>query len=509
MRIWPRGLLLITMAIGFIPAKGQETIHWNVIQKIRAEGFQNTEAMKIAGYLTDVYGPRLANSPSYNEAAQWVYETFNSYGLSNVAIEPYGDFGVSWEVDFVSVHMLTPQYMPIIAYPNTWCRGTDKEIRGNAVYINIENIAAESELTEYHGKLQNAIIFIEPIQEINPTWKPLARRYTEEQLDELAQTNITEQIRRERRRGQNSSGITTKQIVDFFFTEGAAALAAPDGRENYGTVLVNEVPGEAWKSLDAIHPPFLVFAAEHYNRVLRLLDKKIKVELLVDMRISISDSERTDHNVLAELPGTGDEVVLIGAHLDANSAGAGATDNASGVTAVMEAMRILKQIGVKPKRTIRAALWGGEEYGLLGSKKYIEKHFGGTEQTSVKQDHKKLAIYFNKDGGAGRIRGIQLQGNEQLRPILSDWLQPLHSLGVAHLTSQVSRNSDHAPFNAAGLPAVTFLQDPVERRAYHTNMDTYDRFVPEDLVQSAVVLAVLAYHAAMYETKIPRIEHQK
>ena len=235
--------------------------------------------------------------------------------------------------------------------------------------------------------------------------------------------------------------------------------------------------------------------------------KKIKVELSVDMRISISDRERIDHNVLGELPGTGDEVVLIGAHLDANSAGTGATDNASGVTAVMEAMRILKQIGVKPKRTIRAALWGGEEYGLLGSKKYIEKHFGGTEQTSVKRDHKKLAIYFNKDGGGGRIRGIQLQGNEQLRHILSDWLQPLHPLGVAHLTSQVSRNSDHAPFNAAGLPAVSFLGDPVERRAYHTNMDTYDRFVPEDLVQSAVVMAVLAYHAAMYETKIPRMEN--
>ncbi len=194
---------------------------------------------------------------------------------------------------------------------------------------------------------------------------------------------------------------------------------------------------------------------------------------------------------------------MIGGHLDANSAGTGATDNASGASVTMEAMRILKAIGVTPRRTIRAALWGGEEYGLLGSKKYIENHFGGADGTRKKPGHEKLSIYINRDSG-GRVRGIHLQGNEQVRPVLHDWLRPLRDLGVTHLTPVNSRNSDHAPFNDAGLPGVSFLQDPIERRSYHTNMDTYDRFVPEDLVQSSVVMAVLAYHAAMRDETLPR-----
>jgi hypothetical protein len=511
MKIYREGLIVLALVCIFVfPAGAQEDIDWEVVQKIKTEGFKNSQAMEVAGYLTDVYGPRLANSPSYDEATRWAYDRLKSYGLSNVAIEPYGEFGVSWEVNFVSVHMLAPQYMPIIAYPNTWCRGTDGEVRGKAVYINVDEIDAQSDLEQYRGKLAGAIVFIEPIQELKPTWEPLARRLDERQLDMLAEENITQQMRRDRPDGQESRGITRKQVIDFLFAEGTAAIAAPDGEANYGTVLVNEVRGKAWENPSAIHPPFLVLAAEHYNRVMRILEKKIDVELLVDMKISISDNERTDHNVIAELPGSDlkDEVVLIGAHLDANSAGTGATDNASGVTAVMEAMRILQAIGVRPRRTIRVALWGGEEYGLLGSKKYVENHYGGADGIPVKRAHEKLAIYINKDGGGGRVRGVQLQGNEQLRPILEKWIAAVRPLGVTHLTSQSSPNSDHAPFNDAGLPAVTFVQDPIETRAYHTNMDTYDRFVPEDVVQSAVVMAILSYQAAMRDTKIPRIAKQ-
>jgi hypothetical protein len=503
-------VLAIVSLVGTL-VYGQERIHWDAVQKIRAEAFQNSKVMEFAGDLTDIYGPRLANSPSYKESTKWAKKAFESFGITDVEIEPYGEFGVSWQVEFVSAHMTKPQYMPIIAYPNTWCRGTNGEVRGNAVHIDIEEFGSESDLKPYKGKLPNAIVFIEPIQDLAPTWKPLAVRYSEDQLDELARTDITRQMRRERRRDREGRGMTRDQIVDFLFSEGAAALAAPDGRENYGTVLVNEVPGKAWESMDAIHPPFMVLAAEHYNRVMRLLNKGVEVELLIDMKIAISDRDRVDHNVIANLPGSdlSQEVVMLGAHLDANSAGTGATDNASGVAVVIEAMRILKAAGLTPRRTIRAALWGGEEYGLVGSKKYIEKHFGGGQETPVKPGHKNLVIYLNKDGGAGKIRGIHLQGNEQLRGLFTDWLKPLHSLGATHLTSQTSGNSDHAPFNAAGLPAVSFLQDPVERRAYHTNMDTYDRLIPEDLVQSAIVMAVLSFHAAMRDEKIQRIEGPK
>ena len=499
-------LALIAVGIVILPVRAAEEIHWDVVEKIRTEAFSNSRVMEFAGYLTDVYGPRLAHSPSYDESTQWAKETFESFGISEVALEEYGEFGVSWEVEFVSAHMLTPQYMPIIAYPNTWSRGTDGEVRGHAVHINLDGITAWSDLDPYRGKLRDAIIMIEPLQEILPLWEPVAVRYDDAQLDELAKTNIAEQMERERDGNDGEEGLSRSEIVDFLFAEGAAALAAPDGRESYGTVLVNEVPGQAWKSMDAIHPPFLVFAAEHYNRIVRVLEKGIDVEMLVDVRIAISDDDPTDYNVIADLPGSSrsGELVMLGAHLDANSPGTGATDNVSGVAVVMEAMRILKAIGVEPVRTIRAALWGGEEYGLVGSEKYIEKHFGGGGGVARKRDHEKLSIYFNRDGGGGRIRGIQLQGNEQIRPILSAWLAPLRPLGVAHLMSKISPNSDQAPFNDAGLPAVSFLHDPIELRAYHTNMDTYERLIPEDLVQASIVMAILSYEAAMRDEAMPR-----
>ncbi len=497
--------LFLIIAVFSFPVQAQETIYWDVVQDIRDEGIRNSQVMNIASYMTDVYGPRLANSTSYKASAEWAKKRFESDGLSNAIVEPYGEFGVSWNVEFISVHMLSPQYMPVIAYPNTWSRGTNGEIRGKAVYINAERIASASELSQYKGKLRNAIVFIEPIQTLSPAWDPLAVRYSKKELENLSRTNITAQMPREFEQDRVSGVLPKSEVIDFIFYEGAAAVAAPDGRENYGTVLVNEVPGRAWENLDTIHPPYLVLAAEHYNRIVRILDKGIEVELLADVRISITE-DRMDHNVLAELPGRdlADEIVMVGGHLDANSAGQGATDNASGAAVVMEAMRILKAIGVTPRRTIRAALWGGEEYGLLGSEKYVEANFGGVGNIPVKPDHKKLAVYINRDGGGGRIRGIHMQGNDQLRAILSDWLSPLRDLGASHLTSQISENSDHASYNDAGLIGLSFVQDPIERRSYHTNMDTYDRFIPEDLVQSSVVMAILAYHAAMRDEMLPR-----
>jgi Zn-dependent M28 family amino/carboxypeptidase len=285
------------------------------------------------------------------------------------------------------------------------------------------------------------------------------------------------------------------------------AIVAPDGRENYGTVMVNEVRGKAWIDPSAIHPPFLVLAAEHYNRIMRIVEKKIPVEMKADIRIAIDNQNRTDYNVIAEIPGSdlAHEVVMLGAHLDANSAGQGATDNASGCAVVMEAMRILKAIGIKPRRTIRAALWGGEEYGLLGSRGYVKEHFGDPKSQTYKPHHADLSAYFNMDGGTGKFRGIYLQGNERARPIFQEWMKAFYNLGMTHISNRVSFNSDHSSFLAVGLPGFSFIQDPIERRAYHTNMDTFDRLVEEDLIQASIVMAGFVYQAAMNDTKIPRV----
>ena len=508
-------MIMVLVTVFAYSAVAQEPIHWDVIQKIRVEGFYNSRVMEIASYMTDVFGPRLSHSPSYRAAAEWAQKKFEEYGLANVQLEPYGEFGVSWRNDYTSVHMMTPQYMPIIAYPNTWSSGTNGRIQGQVVYIDVEEIVSEADLAQYRGTLKNAIVFIQPKQELFPEFSPMAVRYSKEWLDEYSQTVIPLPDWRQRR-DQQAGRLPRNQIIDFLFSEGAAAIAAPggniinsDGRENYGNFGTVRVNGgrKTWENISSIHPPFLVMAGEHYNRIMRVLEKGIPVEMEMDLRISITEDDPTDHNVIAEIPGTdlADEVVLFGGHLDATSAGTGASDNAAGAAVAMEAIRILRAIGVTPRRTIRVALWGGEEVGLLGSRGYVAKHYGNPDTQQYTPEHEKFAAYFNKDRDTGRIRGVNLQGNERLRPIFTEWIKPFHNLGMTHLSSRSSWNSDHASFNAVGLPAVQFIQDPIEDRAAHTNMDVYDRLVPEDLMQSAVIIASFAYHAAMRDEKLPRV----
>ena len=487
---------------------------WETLQAIRVEAFVGSDAMEVASYLTDVFGPRLANSPSYRAAAEWAHDRLRSYGLANAELRPYGEFGVTWRNDYTSVHMMTPQYMPVIAYPNTWSHGIDKT-RGPAVALDFGSIETSADLDAYRGKLDGGFVFIEPIQEIGLQFTPPAARWTPERLAELeaAEFPRTDDDGDDE---DDGDGVTWSQFVDFVFSQGAVAVVAPDGRESFDNVLVNEVPGRAWLSLDAVHPPYLVFAAEHYNRVIRVLDKEIPVEIEAEVKITIRDEDRTDVNVIAEIRGSdlAHEVVMLGAHLDANSPGQGATDNVVGVAAAMEAMRILQSIGAEPRRTIRVALWGGEEYGLVGSQRYVDGEFGrlparngdagGLANAPLRPAHENFSIYINKDGGGGTTRGVYLQGNERLRPIFEEFLRPLHSLGATTVSNRTSGNSDHASFDDAGLPSVHLISDPLERRAYHTNMDTFDRLVEEDIIQSAIVMASLAYQAAMHDTKMPR-----
>jgi len=500
------GLIMMFTLVN--PVHAQEKVYWDVVQKIMEEAFEHSHLMENASWLTDVFGPRNARSSSYRAAAQWAKNRLEEYGLSNAILDPF-EFGVGWENEYTSVHMMAPRYMPIIAYPPMWSAGTNGKVRGPVIHINFDEINSEKDLETYRGKLRNAIIFMKPKQEMIPHLSTLPDKYTEDELDEMAKIHIGPNVSKEsRKRRLYTKKISRRQIIDFVFAEGAAAIAAPDGRESYGTVVVNEVLGRPWEK-DAPPPPTeLVIAAEHYNRIMRILEKGIPVEMEVEIKVAFHEDDQISYNVIAEIPGTdlADEVVMLGGHLDANPAGTGAMDNAAAVVIAMEAVRILKKIGVKPRRTIRVAFWGVHELGRFGSRSYVCKHFGDPETQQYKPEHAKFSAYYNMDIGPGKIRGIYIKGNERVRPIFTEWMKALKNLGMSHLIT-ASIVSEDDVFRVVGLPGFHFLQDrkELDDRLAHTNMDVYERLIPEGLMQSSVVMATFVYHTAMRDELLPRI----
>ncbi len=473
-----------------------------LLQRIQTESTGNSRLMDTASWLADVFGPRLANSPSYDAATEWARDRLVAFGVE-ASVEPYGEFGVTWRNEYTSVHMLQPRYMSVIAYPNTWSSGIGGRRRARAVHLDYESLRSTADLEPYRGRLDGTVVLVAPVQPIELQFEAPAERLSTAAVAALVAPRLEGP---EQQGEERAEPVSWDSFVEFAFDQGAVALAAPDGRESYGNVLVNEVPGRAWLSEAEIHPPFLILAAEHYNRMVRILDKGVEVELELDVRIAVDELSRQDTNVIAEIPGSdlADQVVMLGAHLDANSAGQGAIDNAGSAATVMEVMRVLRAIGLQPRRTIRMALWGGEEYGLVGSRRYVEQAFGGVAGLPSTAAHERFAIYFNKDGGSGRVRGVYLQENAALAPLAAAWLEPLASFGVAHISNRANFNSDQASFDRAGLPSIMFIQDPLERRGYHTNMDTFDHLHEPDLIQSAIVIASLVAQAAMSDKAVPR-----
>ena len=474
-----------------------------LLQRIQTESTGNSRLMDTASWLADVFGPRLANSPSYDAATEWARDRLVAFGVE-ASVEPYGEFGVTWRNEYTSVHMLQPRYMSVIAYPNTWSSGIGGRRRARAVHLDYESLrsncrsrALPRPARRHRGASGAGTTHRGCSSRLLPSGS--APRQSPPSLRRVWRVrNSREKSAPSRFPGTPSSSSPSIKVP--------WRWPPPDGRESYGNVLVNEVPGRAWLSEAEIHPPFLILAAEHYNRMVRILDKGVEVELELDVRIAVDELSRQDTNVIAEIPGSdlADQVVMLGAHLDANSAGQGAIDNAGSAATVMEVMRVLRAIGLQPRRTIRMALWGGEEYGLVGSRRYVEQAFGGVAGLPATAAHERFAIYFNKDGGSGRVRGVYLQENAALAPLAAAWLEPLASFGVAHISNRANFNSDQASFDRAGLPSIMFIQDPLERRGYHTNMDTFDHLHEPDLIQSAIVIASLVAQAAMSDKAVPR-----
>lgn len=487
--------------------------------RIRQEGFRNSKVMEYASALTDTIGARLTGSPSMKKANEWTRKTFAEMGLANAHLESF-DFGRSWSYESCSVRMVAPEVVPLYGLPKAWAPGTNGPVRGKVLKVKLES---REDLEKNKGKLAGAIVMMAEFKELKPIEAGSLNRYDDKKLAELAQYQVPPPERMPRADSLRRTEFR-RALAQFAMDEKIAALVDL-GAGDDATFRVQG--GGSQKTEDPIGVPAVVLAPEHYGRLSRLVDAKQNVELEIDVRARFHEDERNAYNTIAELPGgeRKNEVVMLGAHLDSWHTGTGATDNAAGSVIMMEAMRILKSLGVTPRRTIRVALWAGEEQGLLGSRAYVAQHFASraepkdpeqaklplmarTERGALtaKPEHAKLSAYFNADNGTGRIRGIYAQENAAAAPLFATWLAPLHDLSATTVTMRNTNSTDHIPFDEVGLPGFQFIQDDVEysSRTHHTNWDTFERLQREDLMQAAVVVATVIWEAANRPDLIPR-----
>jgi carboxypeptidase Q len=522
-------LILISLAahaqVG--PADRADTA---MLNRIWLEGTNNSRVMEHLSWITDVFGPRIPGSPAYDKAAAWAVQRFKELGLAGATIEPAGEFGLGWSYDYVSAHMTAPSYMPIVAYPRPWTGSTKGRITGAPV---LAVISSKADMDKYRGKLKDAIVLVHEPRPVHPDFSAPASRLDDKGLKEIEETPIpVKPARRGEPEGQ--SGPKWEDLEEFFRTEEVGCLVEPSSasRSDFGTVRVDAYGGNGKDHTTRGQSPRIIVAAEQYNRICRILELGVPVTLEIEVRTTFYDRDTQGTNVTAEIPGTDkkDELVMLGGHLDSWTGGTGAVDNAAGCVVAMEAVRILKALGVKPRRTIRAAFWTGEEEGFYGSRGYVVSHFGDTDRQSLakmdfealdrswrnplgeskkllaKPDYAKISGYFNYDNGSGRIRGIYIQENFAVRPIFEEWMKPLKDLGVTTIALQNTEGTDHLPFDYIGIPGFQFIQDPLDYfpGLHHTNQDVYDHAVPEDLVQSAIVMAYFVYQTAMREEMLPR-----
>lgn len=527
--------MVALVAVGQPMAEAVDTV---LVSKIKDEGLNRSNVMDYASYLTDVFGPRLTWSPEYRRGADWVSTELKKLGLTNIRYDYWKPVGKGWTLKKFSANMLAPVSTPLIAYPKAWSPGTRGAVKGPVVVMKAQTA---DELQAYKGKLKNAYVFLGEPREVKAHFEPQGERIADTEL--LRMANATGAAGRMGRMMRDSSAL--KRFVDqanfnaerheFCMKEGAAMIVDA-GRGDGGTIFIssanvpqkvaniNEMFGSRTAAYSPDAPeilPQVSLASEHYNRIVRMIDKgeKVQLEMQLDVAWSKPDS---GFNVIAEIPGTDlkDEVVMIGGHFDTWHAGTGATDNSSGTAVCLEALRIMQTLGLKPRRTIRVGLWGGEEQGLFGSREYVAEALASRESNDMmgmitgrntgplvkKPGYEKFSVYFNNDNGTGRVRGLYMQGNEAVRPIFQAVLNAVNDPTARTLTIENTSGTDHLAFDGAGLPGFQFIQDPIEydTRTHHSNMDLYERLQTDDLKQAAVMMAVFAYHASIRDAMYPR-----
>ena len=519
------------------------------VERIKNEALNHSQVMETLSYLSDVIGPRLTASPNMKRACEWTRDRLSKWGLQNAHLEPWGPFGRGWTLKRFSAEVVEPQAFPVIAYPKAWSPGTGA-ITADVIYVDAKD---EAELrAKYTGELKGAIVLTGPMREVKARFEPQGTRRDEKNLLELADapdpaTRPPVRFPQLTVDQRAAADLAYKKLL-FYQSEGAALLVDP-GRGDDGTVFVQQatvptapdVPRErrvsAWQKDAPKILPQVVMAAEHYNRVVRMLQAGERVRMAINLDVQFQDQDLMGYNTVAEIPGTDpqlkDEIVMLGGHMDSWHGGTGATDNGAGVAVAMEAVRIIKTLNLQPRRTIRIALWTGEEEGLLGSAAYVKEHFGArimpsptptptpgaTEATPAaaptptpvprivtKPEYDKFDAYFNLDNGTGKIRGVYTQGNAGVWPVFRQWLAPFRPLGAETLTMSNTGGTDHLSFDNIGLPGFQFIQDEIEydSRTHHSNMDVFDRIQADDMKQASAIMAAFVYQTAMRDQKLPR-----
>ncbi len=542
--------LLPTAAFGQATAPAVYQAPKEAIEKIKEEGSKNSQVMQTLSYLTDVIGARLTGSPQMKRANEWTRDTMTKWGMQNAKLESWGPFGRGWTLKNFDAEIVAPYTIPLIAYPKAWSPSTKGAITADVVHFDAKT---DADFEKYKGKLKDKIVLVSDLREIKAAFEGMGTRLSDEELTKMANAPDPATVPR------NIAGISPERLniftdriinsakrMNFLLQESAAVLIDNSFAGSGGTVFVAQasVAQEVPKSLQdyfsgkRLQPqqkeseskmiPQMTMATEHYNRLVRMIKQGENLKMTVNIQAEYNDDDPMAYNTVAEIPGSDpnlkDEIVMVGGHLDSWHAGTGATDNAAGVAVAMEAARIIQSLGLKPRRTIRVALWSGEEQGLYGSEAYVKQHFGemkssssrmaamvsGGEQTKPElvrgADYERLSAYYNLDNGTGKIRGVYLQGNAAVAPFFKAWLEPFKELGATTITLSNTSGTDHESFDRIGLPGFQFIQDEIEygTRTHHSNQDVFDRIQADDMKQAATVMAAFVYQTAMMDEKLPR-----
>jgi hypothetical protein len=512
-----------------------ELIDLNAYNAIREEGLQHSHVMDYAGGLVDGIGPRLTGSPNMAKANAWTRDQLTKMGCVNAHLEDWGEFGMGWQQLNTWVRMTEPDTAVFVAQATPWSPSTNGPVTAQAVSVVVNE---SSDMAKYKGKLSGKIVLLGAMRDVPVPEKPFFERYSDKDLKELESLPLESdqaaiQARNERAIKRYK---LLSELVPFLAAEKVVAVIVPsrDGVDGGGTGMIFDDNVAALSRMPyhrdtAVPFPVVVAQIESYGRVFRLLENHVPVSLEMNVETKFTGDHEHGFDTVAEIPGTDpalrDEVVMVGGHLDSWISGTGATDNGAGSVVAMEVMRILNALKVKPRRTIRIALWTGEEGGLFGSRGYVTQHFGSFPRSTapdqmllseyarkaagpltLKPEQKLISAYFNVDNGTGRIRGIYTQGNSAVDSIFAQWMAPLRDLGVTTISNRNTGGTDHLSFDSVGIPGFQFIQDPMdyETRTHHSNMDTYEHMQPTDLKQIAVVEAIFVYNAAMREQMIPR-----
>lgn len=497
-------------------AGGEVAVDWDVVAQIREEGLQRSQIANTLSYMADVLGARLTNSIAMDKAQRWAVEEMKRIGLNGINREPFMEYGVSWDNEYVSIHLLEPDYQPMVGYPIAHTPGTNGKQELQAI---IADVRTRQDLETLEGKIRGVAVLSTPPAIIDLSrFETGTPKRSAQEMRELAEAVVPPPpgpdpyfSRLYPDPPQNPDVLTATERLAFYVKEGVAVVLESSSGW-LGAVRGFARPGakiDLWsREATMSSVPIVAVTPEHYNRMYRILRRGIPVSLEVEVRNSHGTSVEQASNVLGEIPGTdlAQEVVMMGAHFDTWHASPNASDNTSGVAVVLEAARILKAIGAEPRRTIRVALWSGEEQGLYGSRAYVRKHFGNPNDTNIgtTPEYETFSAYFNQDYGPGQYRGIWLQENEHVRQTFKAWMEPFHDMGMTTISLQGVGSTDHVPFDNIGLPAFQFLQARVGGTGGHTNLDFFDTVPIEDLMKNAVIMASFVYHAAMADERIPR-----